>query len=61
MSRGCILIYVPHAYACQTILVCNEDVRENNREQEMKMTVCFEKFLPKTESGVQNGGFLQPR
>ena len=41
--------------------VCNEDVRGKNREQEMKMSVWFEKFLPKAESGVQNGVFLQPR
>ncbi len=27
----------------------------------MKMTVWFEKFLPKGESGVQNGVFLQRR
>jgi hypothetical protein len=61
MPGGCILAYVSHAYACQTSLVCNEDVREKNREQEMKMTVWFEKFLPKAESGVQNGVFLQRR
>ncbi len=60
MPRGCILTYVSHAYTCQSILVCNEDVRENFRGQEMKMTVWFEKFLPKAESGVQNGVFLQP-
>ena len=61
MPGGCILAYVSHAYACQASLVCNEDVRKKNREQEMKMTVWFEKILPKAESGVQNGVFLQPR
>lgn len=40
---------------------CNEDIREKNREQKMEMTIWFEKFLPKAESGVQNGIFLQCR
>ena len=61
MPGGCILAYVSHAYACQTSLVCNEEVRGKNREQEMKMTVWFEKIPPHSETGFQNGVFLQPR
>ncbi|MFZ1546730.1 MAG: hypothetical protein WAT12_06470 [Candidatus Nitrotoga sp.] len=61
MPGECIFTYVSHAYARQTSMVCNEDVRDKNREPEMKSTVWFEKILPKTEPSVQNGVFLQLR
>ena len=42
-------------------VVVSKGARFYRHNKTMKMTVWFEKFLPKAESGVQNGVFLQPR